>query len=90
MMRPDMKRLLSQDLNDEVTCAGACVEIDQHDLLPGAQQQRAVGEGDGNRRALELASQMTMAVVFTRIFLVVLPGRDRRGPPDPRMFSYRP
>ena len=56
MMRPDMERLLSQDLNDEVTCAGAGVEIDQHDLLPGAQQQGAVGEGDRDRWALELAS----------------------------------
>src|SRR5262245_37273080 len=48
MRGPPMKRLLSKNLNNEVSRASARVKIHQHDLLPCAEQQRLVGEGDGD------------------------------------------
>jgi hypothetical protein len=32
-----MTPLFSEDLNDEIPTAGACVEIDEDDLLPRAE-----------------------------------------------------
>ena len=90
MMVPDMKDLFSEDLNDKVPAAGARVEIDQDDLLPGAQQQRSVGKRHGDRRPLQLAPQVTMAVIFARIFLIVLPGGIRRNRLVPKRFGIGP
>ena len=46
--------LLSNDLNNKVAAASACVKINNNDLLPGAERQRALDNGDRQRRSLDL------------------------------------
>ena len=69
---------------------GSGIEIDEDDLLPGPQQHRPVQEGNGDRRSLQLTSQMAVAVVFTGISRIVLPGRIGRHGPIPKCLWYRP
>ena len=45
--------LLSQQLHDDFTLARAVVEINQHDLLPGAEQQSAILERHRQRATLQ-------------------------------------
>jgi hypothetical protein len=48
--RTRRSRSLSDHLHDNLATPGAGVELDDHDLLPGAEGQRAVEERDRQRR----------------------------------------
>src|SRR2546427_3575491 len=68
-------RLLADHLDHEVALSGPRVEIHHDDLLPRAEQQRAVGERDGHRRDLQVPPQVAVGVVLAGIAGVVLPAR---------------
>ena len=75
--------LFTDDLNHEFTSPRTRVEIEDDDLLPGAQGHLSIIEWNGHRLSLQLAPQMTMPVVFAVIPHIVLPfavGRDQAVP----------
>src|SRR5690242_8318262 len=61
-----------QELDDDPPGAGPVVEVDEHDLLPGAEQQLAAGEGNRDRRPDEGGPHVAVPV-GVGVALVVLP-----------------
>lgn len=58
---------MAHDLADDASLSGAGVEVDQDDLLPGAEGELAFNEGDDEGRAEQGGSDV-------RVAIVVLPG----------------
>ena len=48
--------LFTHDLHDEVTDSGACIKINEDNLLPGAQRESPLDDWNSERWALQLAS----------------------------------
>ncbi len=66
------------DLDDDGAFAGAVVEADEADLLPAAQAQFAILDGEDQRGAQEAGAHVGVAVDVGvgDVVLVVLVGRD--------------
>lgn len=78
--------LFTHNLHDQFTVSGTGIKIHQNDLLPCPEQQRTGRKRNGDGRPLELSSKMTVAVVFSRIDLVVSPPWVRRNDSIPKRF----
>jgi len=66
-------------LHDDFAVSGAVVEVEEYDLLPGAKQELALGEGDGEAGFQERGSDMgkAVAVVPFLVVLVIIVFRDQ-------------
>src|SRR5688500_5691961 len=70
----------SDDLNHQFPPAGPGVALYQHDLLPGAELQVAVGEGDRQGGAEQGGPYVTRPVVVAPAQMVPVIGPTRREP----------
>src|SRR5215510_10837037 len=65
-------QLLTGYLYNDLAPARSIIEIDQHNLLPGSEQQPAVLERHGQRASQQRSSDMRMAVaVVPGVFVVI-------------------
>ena len=65
--------LFTHDLHDDLTGTRPSIKINKPDFLPRSQRQLFVGKGNREGLPLELAAQMAVPVIFSRISGVVLP-----------------
>ena len=82
-----MSGSLAHDLNDDLSRAGPCIEIENDNVLPSPQKQLIVGKRNGERLSLDLASQVTVGVIFPGVSGVMLPGGVCRNQTGPDGFS---
>jgi len=75
---PQYELSFADDLDDQIAGAGTVVEVDEDDLLPGAEEHFAIGEGDGQGRPLQGGADVggTVAVAPGQVVVV---GFVRRG-----------
>ena len=55
--------LFADDLNHDLTLPRPGIELDQHDLLPGPEQQHASGKRHGQRRPQQRGADVARSVV---------------------------
>src|SRR4029450_8201564 len=75
---PRPRALSADDLDDDFALARAGVELQQHDLLPGAELECAVGEGHGDRRTEERRAHVARTVVVAPAQMVLIVRAARR------------
>src|SRR5512141_1880343 len=70
--------LFTDQLHHEFALAGAVIEIDMDDLLPGAQRQLTVNKWDAKRGSEQRCADMAVSVPITpaRVMCVLAARRD--------------
>ena len=68
----------AHELHDKLTISWSRVEFDEHDLLPGAQQETPVDERDRERRPHQRCAHVARAVVVAPLQMVPVVAVPRR------------